>query len=390
MNVVGFVARFCNTSGCPHDDGNHCVNPTNSKYYINPEECIKIAGAPLVVAHNDRYVVGKCTSQTKTNNGISLVCVIDDVYFLESLRRRYNNYKDKYNTNFPNFVTFAKKTLSSFSLSHNLISKEVRHVSLVDTPGRKGTAVDYTEDGSVVLKRRAVNQHISDIVASHSTAYLPVADRTDYLIQNTKFSRSPRDFCYINANRALKMSHQDQFNDIAEIYRIVKALRKENGEKSGSCGNLTLPAKRNRKVEYDSDEDEGIDPFEDTKRSSKKSRRSHGDCEDASKSVDTTNAPFFIQAMREGVQQGITAALEMFKQTQQTPLQQQQPPLQPPLQQPPPAAPEPVSEEPPTSPKPQKPEVEASRPRTTTITTIGAPDRETLDIIVSTVMGKTM
>ena len=220
MDVTGYVVRFCTDSKCAHISEDSCPNSPSSVYYISPDTHLKIGGAPLVVSHNQDYIVGVCQLQCKTDKGILLKCVVDDAYFLESLKRRYKDYRENYNPGIPKFETFCKKTLSSFSLSHYRPSRKVRHVSLVDTPGRKGTAIDYVVDPSIVLKRRQQNQHISDIVASHSTAYLAIADRRNYLMKNTSLSYNPKDLCYINASR--KMDYQEEFKRAKEIYKILK------------------------------------------------------------------------------------------------------------------------------------------------------------------------
>lgn len=60
-----------------------CPNPTDTKYYDNPNEILEnLAGKPLIVAHNERYVIGWCTTEIKSPNGIFIMCNIDDAYFL--------------------------------------------------------------------------------------------------------------------------------------------------------------------------------------------------------------------------------------------------------------------------------------------------------------------
>lgn len=352
MEVSGYVVRFCDGRSCSHESDETCPNSYGTKYYINPEDDIRAVGAPLMVAHNERLIVGKCVSQVKTDKSLYLTCEIDDAYFLESLRRRYNDYTDNYNANVT-FETFCKKTLSSFSLSHEVKSKRVRHVSLVDTPARKGTAVDYAIDQSIVLKRRAKNQYISDVIASHSAAYLPSADRTNYLLQNTSLSHNPRDVCYINASR--KMNYQDQLDEASAIYNILKLRRsQQEGKKEGGCPPLSL--KRNQKTEDDGqDNDDNLDCV---------SKRQKTCVSEAASTTLPITQPMVIEAMRDGVQQGFQAAMELFKAqfaAQQSP--------------PPPPEPEPAAEQP----------VEASRSRPTITIT---PDHEALDMIVNHILGK--
>lgn len=363
MDVVGYIACFCTTPGCAHKNGDdRCSNPKDSRYYVDPDkEDFKITGVDLVVAHENDYVVGACVAAVRTDRGIVLRCRIDDAYYLESMQRRFANYRKKYNDKIPSFVTFCKKVLSSFSLSHNVDTREVGHVSLVDTPGRIGTAVVYTENPSIVLKRRAANQHISDVVATHSAAYLTVSDRARYHIRNTRFSHNPKDDCYLRANRQLSTStmssNQEKFNEVAEVFRILKVIRE--GECGPPCASSTLPLRRNKRGASDEDED-GIDILDDSPRSvPKRAKRTGDDCSDPS---------LFLQAMRDGIKEGIAAAVSAINDSKQA----ASPPTGPPA-------------------PPQQcdgPEVEASRPRTTTITTIGVPDKDTLDLIVSRVMGQ--
>lgn len=353
MDVSGYVVRFCGARSCTHSSKEGCPNATDTKYYINPEDNLNIVGSPLVVAHNRRFVVGKCVSQVKTGTSLYLRCVIDDAYFLESLRRRFDDYKDNYNSNVT-FETFCKKTLSSFSLSHEVNTKAVRHVSLVDTPGRQGTAVDYKmESGRVVLKRRAENQFISDIIASHSSAYLSTADRTSYLLKSTSLSHNPTDLCYINASRT-RMDYQDQFSEAAEIYKIYKALKADRESAT------PLSLKRNRKTE-----DDGCDNEDEDNMESNKKRKVGVSCATEVSSAAPLTQPMVVEAMRNGVQEGITAALEIFKQQQipQAPAAQQQ--------------------QQPTEASPQV--VDAGRARATITLT---PDQEILNLIVKHIMGE--
>lgn len=366
MNVTGYVVRFCTARGCHHESEEKCSNPPSSVYYIDPDQNMVIKDTPLVVTHNQEYIVGKCEVQVDRPEGILLRCVIDDAYFLESLRRRFEDYRGKYNPAIPDFETYCKKTLSSFSLSHCAPTKKVRHVSLVDTPGRTGTAVVYVSDPAIVLIRREKNQHISDIIASHSTAYLTVPDRKSYLLKNTSLSHNPRDLCYINAGR--KMNYQDDFNKATEIYNIIKALK---GETSGLLAPSGGAIKRTRRTE-----DDGQDDSEDAMMSCKKRKRTD-DCEcaaplPAKKMVSEDMVEAMRDSVRDSVKEGVEAALAMFKEQ----MSQRQKP-----------APEDPLESPPVI--PEAPAVEASRPKNTTITL--TPDQvaqATLDIIINHVTGK--
>ena len=294
MEVSGYIVRFCETKSCPHSSRKSCPNATDSKYYINPEVNLNIKGVPLVVAHNSKFVIGKCIFQIKTTISLYLRCIIDDVYFLECLRRRFDDYKDNYNSDIT-FETFCKKTLSSFSLSHEVNTGVIRHISLVDTPGRQGTTVDYKKNLNIVLVRRLENQFISDIIATHSAAYLTTADRTEYLLKSTSLSHNPTDVCYINASR--NMDYQDQFHEATEIYKILKSLK---ANKDTTAPSNIKPIKRTRD---DDDNDENT-----TENSNKKTKRD-----------DLLTQPMIVEAMKNGIQEGITAAMEIIKQPQQQP-----------------------------------------------------------------------
>ena len=226
MEVSGYVVRYCTEPDCRHVDDGRCTNPVSSKYYIDPKDggqLRKILGTKLVVAHDDRHVIGQCVLEDRrSNEGIYIKCLIDDVYLIECMQRRFADYVEKYNPRFPNLETFWKKVLSSFSLSHCLQTGEVTHVSLVDTPGRIGTSVVYTpvtDIRDVVLVRRPENLHISDIVSSHSTyaAYAP--DRQDYLIRNTVHSKAPTDLVYLTASRDYSKKMPRSVRHGSSLYR---------------------------------------------------------------------------------------------------------------------------------------------------------------------------
>lgn len=204
MKVEGYVVRFCESPHCTHRNSEGCPNAEDTKYYIDPKnEGLIFVGAPLVVAHDPRHVVGRCTRSLRDAKGIVVECVLDDYYLLECLKRRFDDFVEKYNPEIATLANYCKKTLCSFSLSHNPTNNRVNHISLVDTPGRKGTVVEYKNCNEVILKRRLENEHISDIVASHSTAYVGQNGRRDYLLINDKFSYRAGDLCYINASKDL-------------------------------------------------------------------------------------------------------------------------------------------------------------------------------------------
>ena len=407
--VKGYVVRYCTDEGhCNHDSITciDCPNPTDTVYYVNPNEQLEnLVGKPLIVTHNENFVIGHCLTEAKSPKGIFIVCQIDDAYYLESIRRRFKEHRERYNKDLQSFETYLKKTLSSFSLSHSPKEKTVKHIALVDTPGRKGTAVDYIPNTSVVLKRRPNNLHISDIIASHSTAYLPVSDRKEYLIANARLSYNQNDTVYINANRKLadeiEMNNlQSEFNDAVEIQRIMKYNRSKN--------NL----KRQRQSEDDlldgpsaSFTDEQLERLiEERQRKKAKTaismedRESDGECIPTPKrqmsNINENSAevnPVFVQAMRDVMKEGFANIAETFKgiygmnappQKQPTTVDQQVPGSvthEPVVEQmeesnPPIVRPQPISSL----------TVDAARP---TALTINSLDRPMLDMIVNKIMG---
>lgn len=386
MDVTGYVARFCTDAACAHDDSSpDCSNNVTSRFYIDPAERLNILDKPLVVTHNDRFIVGRCVMQASTSKGLLLKCRIDDAYFLESLRRRYDDFKENYNPAIPDFETYCKKTLSSFSLSHNNASKVVRHVSLVDTPGRLGTAVTYTMNPEVVLKRRLENEHISDIVASHSSAYTTQNDRRPYLVRNDQYSHTPSDLCYINAQRALlredtsrsnMLSQQDQFNEAAEFFRWYKIMKEQFQSENNSCNKPTTTSlKRNRQQ---LNEDDGDD---DSMGLVNKRGRHDGEVSASATRPAPSQTPtheMMAEIMRDGVKQGITAAIQAIKQSGG-------------LNEPPAAAAAPSVIPEPVTPAKQveiiesEQQVEASRGRAAIL--LSPSDNDSLESIVKKIMG---
>ncbi|GFR77378.1 hypothetical protein ElyMa_003966700 [Elysia marginata] len=255
MNVVGYVVRFCESPNCAHTSAGNCPNVKSSKFYVEPSAGFDIVDKPLVVAHDPRHVVGRCVSATHMSGGILIECVLDDYYLIECLRRRFHDFADKYNPDIGTFENFCKKTLCSFSLSHNPRTNRVYHVSLVDTPGRKGTVVRYKHIDGGLLKRRAENEFVSDIVASHSTAYASQTGRRNYLLDNDKLSHLPGDLCYINAAKDLDMPKRTsstmelfkefiQFRDLMDCHpqQKVQRLNDGGGEQIDANLDYTAPA----------------------------------------------------------------------------------------------------------------------------------------------------
>ena len=366
MNVSGYVVRFCPNKACKHTTDTCCnSNSPSNQYYIDRDEVLNIVGVPLVVAHDTESVIGRCVWQKNIPDGILVKCVIDDTFFMECMLRRFNHYRMKYNKQIKDVESFCKKTLSSFSLSHNISSKQVRHVALVDTPGRKGTAVDYQKNNAVVLVRRSENKYITDNIASHSAAFLPVSDRKEYLIENTKYSINASDFGYISANRALKMANQFEFDDYVGLFRKWQAVSKTRG------GKRTLSDVVGDEVDDDS-----------TKYREAKRPKQEDEVRDAPMSSGELSGGDVIKALNT-LTQGVTFLVETFKTQPPQPIEKSN-----------------TAEQfvPMGTSTPQThaigdgdvsvtPQVEAARPKTNLNASIGVPDKATLKLVVNSIMG---
>ena len=263
MEVSGYAVRFCEASGCDHTDPEFCSNPKGTKYYLDPltSNLNQIKGIRLVVAHDDAYVVGTCIEEIRDpSRGIYIRCEVDDAYLVEAMKRRFDIYKGKYNKNLKSFEIYWKKVLSSFSLAHRPGDGVVKHVSLVDSPGRLGSAVTYSDKrGKILLKRRPENVHVSDVVASHTTSAAYVPDRLSYLLKNTLKSHSPKDLLYLTAGRDThKMPRKQELFDITLLKTAVDRALSER--------------KRKRRSDSPSD-DSGDEEDYYSRNSSKRSRR---------------------------------------------------------------------------------------------------------------------
>lgn len=236
MEVSGYVVKFCCNTNCIHQNSNLCTNAINSKFYIDPQKSLNnIKGVSLVVAHNDNHIIGTCVLEKHVSGeGIFIKCIIDDIYLLDTIERQWVIYKQKYNKSISK-ITFWKKVLSSFSLSHSPDTGIVQHVSLVDSPGRIGTAVTYKElehSKSIVLKRRNENRYISDVISTQTAAAISASDRQQYLLKNTKYSYNPNDIFYITASRTMT-TPQDRFDNrvlTLAVKRTLKELQKDKSD----------------------------------------------------------------------------------------------------------------------------------------------------------------
>ena len=382
MEAVGYVVRFCEKPNCTHIDETVCANPINTKYFVDPNNLDKIgpiASTNIVVNHDDMLgVVGVCTYELRTNKGIIIRCSIDDKYLIDSMDIRYKLYKRSHNNDIESISVFWKKVLSSFSLSHNPETGHVKHVSLVDMPGRIGTSIQYNSTpDKILLKQRPENNIIPDILATLTIASLSASDRNEYLLRNTLNSLNPKDTSYLTASRD-KMSYintniQDDFEDEAELRKFLRMRRLERKAEQEARNKSMI---RKRRLE-DEDNEDGILLMDD----SGKRRKLPVDCPDADVSANRSpeqsgttteliqTLQSYIKAMENSNKQ--TPKTEDIcgsatNQTEQQSVQQNMPSGSATV----------------TFQRPHGgTEVEAARPRTTTLTTYGCPNKDTIEAL---------
>ncbi|RUS70275.1 hypothetical protein EGW08_021952 [Elysia chlorotica] len=236
MNAKGYVIRFCTNTSCPHDRSSvgQCPNPQVDKFYVDPDGIIEpLDGVPLVIAHDDAHIVGYCKEEQISDEGHLVTCVINDEFLVETMRRRFREYIKRYNRNIGDVGVLWKKMISSFSLSHEPRTGRVKHISLVDTPGRVGTAIKYSPDPSIVLIKRPENEFIADVLSAHTAHATNSWDRNDYLCRNTRHSFEPTDIGFICAER--NMGDFDGL-DGTIIDRVVDRLFSQFNQSSSNKG----------------------------------------------------------------------------------------------------------------------------------------------------------
>jgi len=357
MEIEGYAVRYCTRPGCTHrsDGGGTCPNPEDTKYYVDPKVGLRdICGVRLVVAHDDGHVVGRCTFEDSSDGkGIFVRCEMDDAYLFEAMARRHDIYKEKYNNDIPSPETLWKKVMTSFSLAHNPATGVVRHVSLVDSPGRVGTAVTYARRPEILLKRRPENLYISDLISSQSTAAQNALDRNQYLWKNTLYSHRPNDIVYLTASRNnnnMSRNHQSDFDCGIFSQRLRDFIDREERRR-------TTRGRRVHEYDDDSGDEDGMTPSSSKRQRVDASR----DTEQQQSQQNNKNNEALMKVMMEGfkqMQETMTAAMTA-KAATQPPL----PPAAPVVNEPqPPVVPQVAAAVAPTH-NPMMVDVEASRPK---------------------------
>ena len=99
------------------------------------------------------------------------------------------------------FLTYLKGLFPAFSLSSR--DNVLQHVSLVITPGRKGTNVTYNPLQCIKreLVSRDSNKNIADHVLGFVSVYLPEPDRKYYLSCSQNSSLNPNNISFLPASR---------------------------------------------------------------------------------------------------------------------------------------------------------------------------------------------
>ena len=317
MEIEGYAVRYCTRPGCSHrSDGGNCTNPEDTKYYVDPRVGLRdICGVRLVVAHDDGHVVGRCTFEDSSDGrGIFVRCEMDDAYLFEAMSRRYDIYKEKYNSDIPSPETLWKKIMTSFSLAHNPDTGVVRHVSLVDSPGRVGTAVSYARRPEILLKRRPENLYISDLVSSQSTAAQNASDRNQYLWRNTLYSHRPNDTVYLTASRnTMSRHHQSDFDCGIFSQRLREFIDREERRQ-------TNRGRRAREYVHDSGDEDGMSPSSSSKRQRVEASRDNE--QQPQQTAQNNNNEALMKVMMEGfkqMQETMTAAMTAKAATQPPP-----------------------------------------------------------------------
>ena len=202
LTVAGYGIKLCDHKRCRP---NNCTNVRNSKYYVDerdiPNLANKCKGTNIVVNHQNELVIGKVTSAVYVEQkGLFIEGYLDDHYFLTYMHKVYDTYRTA-KGNGVNFLDYLKGLFPSFSLSSR--GAEFEHVSLVITPGRKGTNVSYKllQCAEIPLSIRQDNINISENVLAFVSVYLPEPDRKYYLSCSQDSSVDPKNFAFLRASR---------------------------------------------------------------------------------------------------------------------------------------------------------------------------------------------
>lgn len=195
------TTEYCRTHSsvdCPnHYRGGHNI------YYVDrvrdaPRiiQSIRSKRPPIVVGHNDNALneVGYVESvKLLQDQGVLIEGIIDDEVLLNAIQNQHRAYRQQYTENI-SYSEYLKNVFSSISLSHNPQTGDVKHIGLVNIPGRPGTAVSYSKESSKsrVLRRPSASSSAvfnpNDLLTAHVVAFSRRSDRPDLLKHNSRFS----------------------------------------------------------------------------------------------------------------------------------------------------------------------------------------------------------
>lgn len=99
---------------------------------------------------------------------------------------------------------------------------DFEHISLVMTPGRKGTNVSYNFRQDLPLIFRPNNNTIKNHIFGYASIYLSESDRKKYLNDCNKSSLLPNDNYFLKANRIINMEEKETAYEHIVVPEIEK------------------------------------------------------------------------------------------------------------------------------------------------------------------------
>ena len=235
LQIIGWGVKLCDHSTCNEDD---CSNIENSIYYIDKdwlqiiaEKCQK---TPLVLNHS-KFIIGYVDfCEYQLNKGLYISCIIDDYDFLTFIHDAFVTYMQKKKNKAVTFKDWLKSIFSAYSISNRQIDFE--HVSLVMTPGRKGTNVSYIDMPQISLISRPNNSNIRNHIFGYASIYLSESDRKKYLSVCNKSSLLPNDYHFLRAERSLNMQSEQSLTTVENLQNDTESA---NVSPSISPGDLS-------------------------------------------------------------------------------------------------------------------------------------------------------
>ena len=200
LKVEGWGVKLCNHCNCSVDD---CSNVSNSIYFVDeawlPELAKKCNNSPLIIDHDSKYVIGRITDAVYVKGeGIRVSSIINDTHFLSHMKKAYEEYCNKKKVRL-RLTDWVKHIYPAYSISSR--ETDFEHMSLVMTPGRKGTNVVYTDEPQSLLLIRSENDDIRDHIFGYASIYLTEPDRRNYLSKSNRSSLYPIDNYFLRADR---------------------------------------------------------------------------------------------------------------------------------------------------------------------------------------------